>query len=71
MFIVEIDDCSPKAKKVIKTLITHNFVNVVDNNEKEKTSPYNLEFVKMVKQADKGKRTKINTSNIWESILSK
>lgn len=82
MVIVEIDDKSPQAKKVIELLNTFEFVNVVNKNvsakngkhnvkKEEGVSPYNPEFVKMVKQADKGKRIKLNTSNIWESILSK
>jgi hypothetical protein len=35
----------------------------------EEQSPYNPEFVKMVKDAAKSKkRTRINPSNVWESI---
>jgi hypothetical protein len=36
----------------------------------EEKSPYNPEFVKMVKSAAKSKnRTRINPKNVWESIL--
>ena len=38
-------------------------------NSKEEESPYDLEFVKMVLEARKGKTKRINPHNIWESIL--
>jgi len=35
----------------------------------KKTKEYDPEFVKMVLEASKGKRKRINPNNIWESIL--
>ena len=37
--------------------------------EKKDEKPYDPEFVKMVLEASKGKRKRINPNNIWESIL--
>lgn len=62
MVIVEIDDKSPQAKKVVELLNTFEFVNVVhkngsaksgkhDGKKAEEASPYNPEFVKMVKKS--------------------
>ena len=39
------------------------------NDVKKEDKPYDPEFVKMVLEASKGKRKRINPNNIWESIL--
>ena len=36
--------------------------------KKTKEKPYDPEFVKMVLEARKGKRIRINPENVWESI---
>ena len=36
--------------------------------EIKKEKPYDPEFVKMVLEARKGKRIRINPENVWESI---
>lgn len=48
---------------------------VIKENNKEEKSPYNPEFVKKVKEAEKnieqGKTITLDPNNVWESILSK
>ena len=41
----------------------------VKKDAKKEDKPYDPEFVKMVLEASKGKRKRINPNNIWESIL--
>ena len=65
-----------KAKKA-KTKIITDFldkqnvqyeITSSDKNNKDE-SPYDPEFVEMVLKAKKGKSTRLDPENIWESIL--
>ena len=63
MLTVQIKENSQSAKDLIKVLKTLPYVTV------EEKSPYNPEFVKMVKKAAKGKTTKLDSSKtIWENL---
>jgi hypothetical protein len=54
MVTVQIKENSQSAKDLIKVLKTLQYVTVEEN------TPYNLEFVNMVKKAAKGKTTKLD-----------
>ena len=62
-----------KAKtKIIKDFLDkQNVKYVITSSDKEckEDSPYNSDFVEMVLKAKKGKSTRVNPENIWESIL--
>ncbi len=72
MVTVQIDNKSAQAKKLIEMLKTFDFVQIVSKNgtssNKGEKSPYNPEFVKMIKDAENGKSKKIDTKNLWKSI---
>jgi hypothetical protein len=54
-----------KIKAIAKLLKAFN---VSFEIKKTKEKPYDPEFVKMVLEARKGKRIRINPENVWESI---
>ena len=54
-----------KIKAIAKLL---KAVNVSIEIKKKKEKTHNPEFVKMVLEARKGKRIRINPENVWENI---
>ncbi len=67
MTTIEIDESSEQAKAIVAMLKAFDFVKFV--GKKEKKSPYNAEFVKKIKEAEKrGSYTEIDPDNVWESL---
>ncbi len=75
-YTLKLDNRTQQAKTLIEFLKSLNFIEITekpDNKEIKEQSPYNPEFVKMIKEAEaeieKGNTIRINPENVWESIL--
>lgn len=64
---LKIDRRSKQAKMLYEYLKTLPFVEIKESKPKTK-SPYNPEFVKKIKRAEKQKSTLIDTDDIWGSL---
>lgn len=66
---IKIKEQNKEAKALLEYLKKLPFVEI----EKKEKSPYNPEFVEKIKKAEedikKGKTTRLNPENVWESIL--
>ncbi len=69
---IKLDRRNKQAKALIDFLKSLSFVEVKEEKE-EKNSPYNPEFVEMIKVAEKeiekGNTIRVNPNNVWESIM--
>jgi hypothetical protein len=63
MVVVEIDEKSPQAQKVLDLLGTFPFVKKIEENN------YSKDFIKKIKKSEKQKRFKVDANNLWESLL--
>ncbi len=66
MLTIEINTDATTLSKIVDYLNALEVKFTVKETEEE---AYDPEFVEMVLKASKGKSTKVNPGNIWESIL--
>ncbi len=66
MSIIEVKADATTLSKIVEYLQSLQVQFTVKDTEE---SPYDPKFVEMVLKAKKGKSTRINPENIWESIL--
>lgn len=65
MVHIAVNDRSKEAKAFLEFIKSLSFIKI----QEEEKSPYNPEFVAMVKNADKNdKRFSIPTDKLWESL---
>jgi hypothetical protein len=63
--IIRIDTRSKAAQGFLEYVKTLPFVKIEENEE---NSPYNPDFVKKIKRAQKQKGTVIDTNDVWGSL---
>jgi len=71
---IKIDRRSRQAKALLAYLKTLPFIDIKDKGEKgmgkpaKEKSPYNPEFVKKIRRAEKEKSTVIDPNDVWGSL---
>ncbi len=71
-YTLKLDNSTQQAKTLIEFLKSLNFVEITeksDNKEFKEQSPYNPEFVKMIKEAEeRAEYTTLDVNDIWGSL---